>query len=57
MSYYGCKKLVSVRVDGDRYDQLKKILDEKNQGKARWRHKTFTDIVEDAMRKFIAENS
>lgn len=57
MSYYGTKKLVSVRVDPSDYDRLRKILDEKNNDKPRWRHATFADIVDKAMREYIRENS
>ena len=54
MSYYGCKKLVSVRVDEDLLNRVKNKLEEENKGKW-YNKKTFTDLVETAMSNYVSE--
>lgn len=56
MSYYGTKKLVSVRVDAQKYAKIREILDKKNVGRYKWNAFTFSDIVDLAMDDYIDRN-
>ncbi len=55
MGYYGCgnKKMISMRIDEDLLAKTKKKIEEENKGVSWYSQKTFTDVVEDALREYI----
>lgn len=56
MSRTDPKQLISVRVDREKYSQIRKILDKKNEGRYSWNAFTFSDIVDRAMQEYISVN-
>ncbi|MBQ7327734.1 MAG: hypothetical protein IJX00_02080 [Clostridia bacterium] len=59
MSYWKPKQMISMRVDSEKYAQVRDILDKKNQkmGFVGARTYTFADIVDKAMTDYIRANA
>lgn len=54
---YGVKKLISVRVDEEEYEKIKKHLEEKNKQSSRWPPYSFAEIIDHAMYDYIKNNN
>lgn len=54
---YGVKKLISVRVDEEQYEKIKKHLEEKNKKSYRWPAYSFAEIIDKAMDDYIKNNN
>lgn len=50
---YGCKKMISMRIDEELLAKTKKKIEEENKGKSWYSQKTFTEVVEDALKEYI----